>query len=92
MQQRKRTSKTQRFLETARRQFRLSCIPTATAVLVSVVIGKLGIPALSLPLLGIAGYAYWLGWRIRLVRIPGDGEAEHGAGCGVETQAEGGLD
>ncbi len=68
--------KTRRLLDTARRQFRLCCIPMATAILVSVGIGRLGISVVPLLLLGGAGCAYWLGWRVLLVREPGDGRAQ----------------
>ena len=65
MAKRKRT-RTERFLQTARRQFQRCCIPTATAVCVSVGISKLGVPALPLLLLGGAGLAYWKGYRVRI--------------------------
>ena len=95
MPRKKKTSKTQRFIETARRQFRRSCIPTATAVCLSVGISKLGVPALPLILVGGAGYAYWRGWRIRLVRTAGEGKPAQSVPANAvdsESSAEGGRD
>lgn len=58
--------KTERFIATAKRQFRRSCIPTATAVLVSVGISKLGIPAIPLIAVGAVGIALHKGYRLRI--------------------------
>ena len=58
--------KTERFIATAKRQFRRSCIPTATAVLVSVGISKLGIPAIPLIAVGAVGVAFHKGYRLRI--------------------------
>ena len=72
----RKKTKTQRFIETAKRQFKRSCIPSATAVCISVGISKLGIPALPLLAVGGAGFAYWKGWRIRFVRLSDDDESD----------------
>lgn len=68
MPRNKKQTRTSRFIEKARRQFQHSCIPTATAVCLSVGISKLGIPALPLIALGAAGVAWWKGYRLRIVR------------------------
>ena len=73
---RKKKTKTQRFVETARRQFQRSCIPAATAVCVSVGITKLGVPAIPLIVAGGAGIAYWKGYRLRVVQLDDEEETE----------------
>ena len=72
---RRKKTKTERFLETARRQFQRSCIPAATAVCVSVGITKLGVPAIPLLLAGGAGIAYSKGYRLRIVQRIDDEES-----------------
>ena len=63
------TKKKRKFFEIAKRQFRRSCIPTTTAVLVSVMISKLGIiPALPFILISSTVYAWVKGYKIRLVK------------------------
>jgi hypothetical protein len=76
MPKKKKQTRAQRFGEMARRQFKRSCIPSATAVCISVGISKLGIPALPLLAVGGAGFAYWKGWRIRFVRLSDDDESD----------------
>ena len=76
MPRRRKKTRTQRFIETAKRQFRRSCIPSATAVCLSVGISKLGIPALPLLVVGGAGFAWWKGWRIRFIRLSDDAEPD----------------
>ena len=73
---RKKKTKTERFLETAKRQFQRSCIPVAAGVCISVGISKLGIPAIPLLVLGGAGVAYWKGYRIRIVKPDGQDGVE----------------
>jgi hypothetical protein len=93
MPRKKKLTRRQRFIEEARRQFRRSCIPTATAVLLSVGISKLGIPALPLIAVGGAGVAWWKGYRLRVVRLDDDADQDPtilGAGPQHKSQTDGG--
>ena len=60
--------KKETFLETAKRQLEQSCIPTCVAISASVVISKLGLPLIVTGGAMASAYAYWKGYRVRLVK------------------------
>ena len=64
-------SGSERFIRVAKSQMRRACIPTAVAVTTSVVISKLGAPIVPIALIGAGGWAWWKGYRIRVVK-PGE--------------------
>jgi len=69
---RKRTeSNGERFIRVAKLQMRRACIPTAVAVTTSVVISKLGAPIVPIAAIAAGGWAYFRGYRIRIVK-PGE--------------------
>ena len=64
-------SGSERFMRLAASQMRRCCIPTAVAITTSVVISNIGAPIVPVALVGVGGYAWWRGYRIRVVK-PGE--------------------
>jgi hypothetical protein len=58
----------EQFLETATKQLRQCAVPTVLAIIVSVLISKLGMPLVALALVVGGGYAWWRGYRVKIVK------------------------
>lgn len=57
-----------RFRRTAMNQLRRSCVPMTVAIATSVILSKIEVPIVLLAFLGFSGWAYWKGYRVRIVR------------------------
>lgn len=68
-------SKICEFLGEAQAQLQRCAIPTVVAVAASVVIAKLGVPVIALGAVVAGGYAYYIGYRVRVTK-PGKDENE----------------
>ena len=66
----KRTKKTEPecFMDMATSQMKRCAIPTAVAITTSVVLSHVGAPIVPLALVGAGGYAWWKGYRVRVVK------------------------
>lgn len=65
----------ERLLRQAKTQMKRCCIPTAVAITTSVVLSKIGAPVVPIALIGAGGWAWWKGYRIRVVK-PGEADDE----------------
>jgi hypothetical protein len=65
---RKPESGCERFVRVAGVQMRRCCIPTAVAITTSVVLSKIGAPIVPIALIGAGGYAWWRGYRVKVVK------------------------
>jgi len=71
---RKKTeSSCQRFMRTAGVQMRRCCIPTAVAITTSVVLAKAPV-VVPIALIGTGGWAWWRGYRLKVVKPDEDNE------------------
>ena len=64
----KRKKTCEDLLRTAKLQLKRCCIPTTLAVVTSVIISKLGTPIIPVALIGAGGWAWWRGYRVRIVK------------------------
>lgn len=55
-------------LDKARGQIRRCAFPMATAIIISVLIARMGMPLILLALLCGAGWAWYRGWRVSIKR------------------------
>ena len=64
----KKQTKTERFIEMARRQFKRSCVPTVMAICISVGISKIGLPIVPIVLISAGSWAWWRGYKVQIVK------------------------